>query len=203
MSQKGEHAFKVVVVGASGVGKTSLVEKLLTGGFHEETQPTIGVQFKSYPLQSDGEAIKLQIWDTAGQERFRAVSKAYFRNAVGGILVFDLTNRQSFDDLNTWINDLTTLCAPKAHVVLVGNKVDLVHAREIVESEAQAFAQRYDLVYIETSAKSGSNVTEAFVRLGREILRKVSSGDITMSKPAAPTNLTTGQQPVEEPSTCC
>jgi small GTP-binding protein len=195
--------FKIVVVGSSGVGKTSLVEHLISGSFHEETQPTIGVQFKTFSLTVDNEAINLQIWDTAGQERFKAVSKAYFRNAIGGILVFDLTNRLSFDDLNSWINDLNTLCAPNAHIILVGNKTDLVDSREIVESEALAFAQRYNLAYLETSAKSGNNVAEAFARLATEIFRKISDGQITVAKPVLTKELK--KEPTEEitPQPCC
>jgi small GTP-binding protein len=199
---RGVHQFKVVVVGSSGVGKTSIVEFLQTGSFRAESQPTIGVQFKTYSLETDGEAIKLQIWDTAGQERFRAIARAYFRNAVGGILVFDLTNRQSFDDLNLWINDLNTLCAANAQVILVGNKADLTDERQIVEGEAQAFAQRYNLTYLETSARTGANVAETVVRLATEILRKVKDGQIVLTKPSEPTTLTTGQQTeVEQP--CC
>jgi small GTP-binding protein len=173
---------KIVVVGDSGVGKTSLVENLISGSFSEETQPTVGVTFKAYSLTVDDEVVNLQIWDTAGQERFRAVSKAYFRNAVGGFVVFDLTSRLSFDNLNSWINDLSTLGAPNAYVILVGNKVDLVDSREIVESEALAFAERYSFNYIETSARSGTNVKEAFSRLAGEVFRRVKSGQIQTVK---------------------
>ena len=190
-SDLSNHSFKVVVVGASGVGKTTIVQRLITGGFREESQPTIGVEFKSYTMQSENETIKLQIWDTAGQERFKSVSKAYFRNALGAILMFDLTDRQSFDDLNMWINDLNTLCAPNAYIILIGNKLDLTvedeAARQIAESEEQAFAQRYNLIYLETSAKDGKNVSEAFARLGTEILRRVKEGQITLPKPPAAT----------------
>lgn len=199
------HAYKVVVVGSSGVGKTAIVQHLINGSFKEEGQPTIGVEFKSYSLQTDGESIKLQIWDTAGQERFRSVSKAYFRNALGAILVFDLTNRQSFDDLNVWFNDLRQLCAPNAYIILIGNKVDLEDDRQIVESEANAFAQRYDLVYLETSAKKGNNIAEAFVRLGKEIYRKVKSGEIKDVKPQSKKveNTTETQSEPSNQKGCC
>jgi small GTP-binding protein len=199
---KAVHTFKVVVVGSSGVGKTSIVEFLQSGVFKAESQPTIGVQFKTYSLETDGEAVKLQIWDTAGQERFRAIAKAYFRNALGGILVFDLTNRQSFDDLNLWINDLNTLCAANAHVILVGNKADLLDEREIVESEAQSFAQRYNLTYLETSAKTGANISETIVRLATEILRRVKAGQIVITRPNGQTNITAGQQRNAEQQCC-
>lgn len=188
-------SFKVVVVGASGVGKTAIVYQLLNNDFTEEAQPTIGVEFKTYTLQADGEDVKLQIWDTAGQERFRSVSKAYFRNALGAILVFDITNRQSFDDLNMWLNDLNTLCHPNASIILIGNKADLEEDRQIVESEASAYAQRYNMQYLETSAKNGSNVAEAFVRLGSQVLRKVKEGEITIAQ-----DIHTVTPVVEEPA---
>lgn len=197
------HAFKVVVVGASGVGKTAIVQHLLTGNFREDCQPTIGVEFKSYTIQSESESVKLQIWDTAGQERFRSVSKAYFRNALGAILMFDLTNRQSFDDLGMWINDLNTLCAPNAYIILIGNKLDLRDDRQIVESEAQAFAQRYNLIYLETSAKNGDNVSDAFARLGTEILRRVKDGQITLPKPPVRTQLVDEEKTTKNETKCC
>ena len=196
------HAFKVVVVGASGVGKTAIVQHLTTGNFREESQPTIGVEFKSYNFQAEGDSIKLQIWDTAGQDRFRSVSKAYFRNALGAILMFDLTSKQSFDDLNVWINDLQSLCAPNAHIILIGNKLDLEDDRQIDSNEPQAFAQRYNLNYLETSAKDGNNVSEAFIRLGTEILRKVKDGEITLPKPPAATKLVEEEKP-QEKNACC
>lgn len=204
MSDSGPNSFKIVVVGASGVGKTAIVNQLVNKSFKEEGQPTIGVEFKSYSLQADDENVKLQIWDTAGQERFRSVSKAYFRNALGAVLVFDLTQRTSFEELNMWINDLNTLCAPNAYIILVGNKKDLVDDRQIVESEAQEFAKRYNLIYLETSAKDGTNVSEAFVRLGTGILRQIKEGEIKIIKPPPETKIeddNTNKEPGKKP--CC
>ena len=179
------NSFKVVVVGSSGVGKTAVVRQLIDGKFNEEGQPTIGVEFKTYSLTADGDNIKLQIWDTAGQERFRSVSKAYFRNAVGAILVYDITNRASFEELNTWLNDLNSLAAPNACIVLIGNKSDLTDERQIDEAEADAFAQRYGLTRLETSAKDGTGVKEAFARLGEGIIRKEKEGKLVTPKPAS------------------
>jgi small GTP-binding protein len=186
MGDPSANSFKIVVVGASGVGKTAIVNQLITKTFKAEGQPTIGVEFKSYSFTADDETVKLQIWDTAGQERFRSVSKAYFRNALGAVLVFDLTQKASFDELNVWINDLNTLCTPNAFIILVGNKTDLPDDRCVSESEAQETAKRYNLEYLETSAKNGDNVTEAFVRLGQGVLRQVKKGQITPVKPAEP-----------------
>jgi small GTP-binding protein len=186
MGDPNANSFKIVVVGASGVGKTAIVNQLVNKSFKAEGQPTIGVEFKSYSLTADDENVKLQIWDTAGQERFRSVSKAYFRNALGAVLVFDLTQKASFDELNMWINDLNTLCAPNACIILVGNKTDLPDDRTVSQNEASETAKRYNLEYLETSAKNGDNVTEAFVRLGQGILRQVKKGQITPVKPAEP-----------------
>jgi small GTP-binding protein len=183
MSESVGNSFKIVVVGASGVGKTAIVSQLVNKTFKEVGAPTIGVEFKSYGLQADGENIKLQIWDTAGQERFRSVSKAYFRNAVGAVLVFDLTQKSSFDELNVWINDLNSLCAPNAFIILVGNKSDLPDDRAVTETDAQETAKRYNLEYLETSAKTGDNISEAFVRLGQGVLRQVKSGKVGVPKP--------------------
>jgi small GTP-binding protein len=183
MSDSSPNSFKVVIVGASGVGKTAIVNQLVNKTFKEQGTPTIGVEFKSYGLQADNENIKLQIWDTAGQERFRSVSKAYFRNALGAVLVFDLTQKSSYDELNVWINDLNQLCAPNAFILLVGNKSDLNEDRVITENEARETATRYGLEYLETSAKTGDNISESFVRLGQGILRQVKSGKVAPPKP--------------------
>ena len=201
--EEASNGYKIIVVGSSGVGKSAMVQNLITGSFREEEQPTIGVEFKPYTIQVEGEDVKLQIWDTAGQERFKSVSKAYFRNALGGILVFDITNRDSFDDLVNWLNDMRQLCAPNASILLIGNKVDLEDDRVIVESEANSYAERYNLNYMETSAKSGKNIQEAFVRLGTEIVLKVKSGEIVIPKPFDKTLLTETTISTNKNNSCC
>ena len=197
------NSFKVVVVGSSGVGKTAVVRQLIDGKFTEEGQPTIGVEFKTYSLTADGDNIKLQIWDTAGQERFRSVSKAYFRNAVGAILVYDITNRSSFEELNNWLNDLNSLAAPNACIVLIGNKSDLTEERQIDEAEADAFAQRYGLTRLETSAKDGTGVKEAFARLGEGIIRKEKEGKLVPPKPASESGAINTNTVAPKKSGCC
>ena len=173
-----ESCFKVVVVGASGVGKTCITLRLVDDAFDDETQSTIGIQFRSYRLQKDGESVKLNIWDTAGQERFKSISRSYFRDAVGAILVFALDDKDSFEDIGNWIHDLHTLAAPNAAALLVGNKCDIPD-RQVTQSEAEAFAERHGLSYLETSAKDGTNVRETFIRLARSIRDRVKKGEIT------------------------
>ena len=165
-------AFKFIVIGSSGVGKTAILKRLVDDVFTGESQSTIGVEFLATTLDVEGQSVKLQIWDTAGQERFRSIAKAYFRSAIGVILVFDLTDRKSFDELNSWLNDIHALCDPNAVVTLIGNKSDLTENRNITSSEAEAFAQLHQLTYFETSALGGDNIQEAFHRTAASILRK-------------------------------
>lgn len=178
-------SFKIVVVGASGVGKSAMVQRLVEGTFREEGQSTVGVEFKSYICPLEDQTVKLQIWDTAGQERFKSVSKAYFRNAVGAILVYDITNDSSFEDLISWLNDLQQLCNPNAYILLVGNKGDLEAQRQVGIQEAKDFAEQHKLQYLETSALSGNNITEAFTKLAYGVAQRVSNGQIQITSGTA------------------
>jgi small GTP-binding protein len=164
--------FKFIVVGSSGVGKTAILRRLVDGSFTGESQTTVGVEFMATSVEVDGARIKLQIWDTAGQERFRSIAKAYFRSALGVILVFDLSSRQSFDELTHWLGDIHSLCDPNAEVTLVGNKSDLGDVRMVSPTETEAFANLHHLTYLETSALAGDNVQEAFRRTAATIYRK-------------------------------
>ena len=168
-------SFKIVVVGSSGVGKSAMVQRLIDGTFREEGQSTVGVEFKSFICPLEDQSVKLQIWDTAGQERFRAIAKAYFRSAIGVILVFDLTDRKSFDDLSQWLSDVHAHCDPNAVVMLIGNKSDLESSRKISESEAKSFAELHNLNYLETSARVGDNVELAFQTTAQNVLRTVAN----------------------------
>ncbi|KAH0788109.1 small GTP-binding protein [Histomonas meleagridis] len=165
-------SYKFIIIGSSGVGKTAILKRLVEDIFIEESQSTIGVEFDSTILNIDNRRVKLQIWDTAGQERFRSIAKAYYRNAVGVILVFDITDRESFDELTSWLNDIHSLCDPNAVVQLIGNKADLSSRRVVTLSEAEQFASNQKMQYLETSAKTADNVREAFVRVATTILSK-------------------------------
>ncbi|KAH0791347.1 Ras family protein [Histomonas meleagridis] len=170
--------YKVVVVGSSGVGKTSMVERLIDKTFPDKKQPTIGVEFKCFQTTFGDDTIKLNIWDTAGQEKFRSISKSYFRNAVGAVLVFSITDKQSFDDLDSWLNDLHSLAAPNAVIIVVGNKIDLEDNRTVSNSEALHFSERHNIEYIETSALDNRNIDETFIKLAKIIFQKVNKGEI-------------------------
>ena len=168
-------AYKFIVIGSSGVGKTAILTRLVDHVFTGESQSTIGVEFIATQINVEGSVFRLQIWDTAGQERFRAIAKAYFRSAIGVMLVFDLTDRKSFDDLNGWLNDVHAHCDPNVVVTLIGNKSDLENSRKVSESEARAFADLHQLQYLETSALDGSNVELAFQTAASNVLRKLDT----------------------------
>ena len=170
--------YKIVIIGASGVGKTAIVQRLVDDVFSNDKSSTIGVEFTCYNCEIGGETIKLNIWDTAGQEKFRSVSRAYFRNAVGALLVFSFTDQGSFDELDSWLNDLQVLSVPNAVILLVGNKTDLVDSRRVSSGDAESYAERNGIEFIETSALAASNVTEAFVRLATRIHEKVKKGEL-------------------------
>jgi small GTP-binding protein len=171
-----KHSFKFIVIGSSGVGKTSLLQRLIDGQFSADGSPTIGVEYLSTVLEIDDQPIKLQIWDTAGQEKFRSIAKSYFRHAVGVILVYDITDRKSFDDLSSWLNDVHQFSDPNASIALIGNKLDRAAERAVTTAEAQLFASSHQLTYLETSALGGDNVNEAFHRAAKAVYEKAEGG---------------------------
>jgi small GTP-binding protein len=191
-----DSVYKVVVVGSSGVGKTCILLRLVNNVFDGATQPTIGIEYGTYTLTIDKEVIKMNIWDTAGQERFRSISRSYFRESIGAILVFAVNNADSFEDLNHWIHDLHQFAVPNAVFLVVGNKADLSD-RQVTPAEAESFASRHGMSYLEVSALDGTNITESFVRLARSIRERIKRGEIqgSFEKPKVPSL-------AEQESTC-
>ena len=175
------HTFKFLLVGNGSVGKTSIVRRLCRGDFITNPETTIGVEFMTKMIDIDGNQIKLQIWDTAGQEKYRSVGKAYYRNAIGVLLVFSLTDHVSFEKLDEWITDVSQYCHPKANMILVGNKSDLSDSRKVTLDEIKKFTEGHNLQYIESSAKTGSNINECFYQVAKSIYDGVVTGDIVLS----------------------
>ena len=168
-TEKSDYMFRIVMAGDSGVGKTNLLERYTTNEFNFETKTTIGAQFSQKLMKVDGKTIEAQIWDTAGQERFQAVTSAYFRGALGALLVYDVCESNSFHNTVKWINLLRQLAAPDVVIILVGNKSDLTNLRNVQCDEAQAFAAKNAVEFIETSALTGENVNLAFDSLAKKI----------------------------------
>jgi len=178
MSESYDYLFKFLIIGSAGSGKSCILHNFIENKFKEDSSHTIGVEFGSRIVNVGGKAIKLQIWDTAGQERFRSVTRSYYRGAAGALLVYDTTSRDSFNTLSNWLNDTRTLASPHIIIILVGNKKDLEEAREVTFLEASNFAQENDLIFLETSAKTGENVEESFLKCAKTILAKIETGEI-------------------------
>ena len=159
--------FKVLLLGNSDVGKSSLILRYVDQVWSDTFVPTIGVDFKVKTLEIENKQIKMQIWDTAGQERFRNVISSYFRGSHGIFLIYDITNGDSFKNLENWLIEIEKNASQNVLKILIGNKSDLVDDREIKTEEGQAFANRNGMKFIETSAKMNTNVNEAFETLAK------------------------------------
>lgn len=194
--------FKFIVIGCSGAGKTSIVRRLVDNKFVKGTQSTVGIEYFTHITTIEGRTIKMMIWDTAGQERFYTIAKAYFRSALGVVLVYDITDRKSFDLLPRWLRDARTEADPHCSVILVGNKTDLAASRVVSKEEAEDFAKTHELQYIETSAADSTHIDDVFTKTGMDLLRKVASGEINagMAPSGAPSVNLGGRS--EKPKGC-
>ncbi|XP_005280758.1 ras-related protein Rab-25 [Terrapene carolina triunguis] len=165
--------FKVVLIGESGVGKTNLLSRFTRNEFNHDSRTTIGVEFSTRTVMVGNAMVKAQIWDTAGLERYRAITSAYYRGAVGALLVFDITKHQTYNVVERWLKELYDHAEATIIVMLVGNKTDLAQAREVPTEEAKMFAENNGLLFIETSALDSTNVEQAFETILRDIFSKV------------------------------
>merc|ERR1711976_983384 len=169
-----DYLFKVVLIGDSGVGKSNLLSRFTRNEFNLKSKSTIGVEFATWGIQVDGKTIKAQIWDTAGQERYRAITSAYYRGAVGALLVYDIVKHLTYENVERWLKELRDHADSNIVIMLVGNKSDLRHLRAVPTEEAKAYAERNGLSFIETSALDSTNVEQAFTNILTEIYRIVS-----------------------------
>jgi small GTP-binding protein len=176
-----DYLFKVVLIGDSGVGKSNLLSRFTRNEFNLESKSTIGVEFATRSIQVDGKTIKAQIWDTAGQERYRAITSAYYRGAVGALLVYDIAKHLTYENVERWLKELRDHADNNIVIMLVGNKSDLRHLRAVPTDEAKAFSEKNGLSFIETSALDSTNVEDAFQNILTEIYRIVSQKQINDS----------------------
>jgi small GTP-binding protein len=173
-----EFVFKYIIIGDSGVGKSCLLLQFTDKRFETSHELTIGVEFGARVVTIDDTPVKLQIWDTAGQESFRSITRSYYRGATGTLLVFDVTRRETFEHVATWLHDAQEHSNLPMSILLIGNKSDLADQREVTTEEAQSFAQEKGLEYLETSAKTSANVEKAFLDTARAILAKIRNGEL-------------------------
>ena len=174
--------FKIVLIGDSGVGKTNILSRYINNEFSLATQSTVGVEFGSKIIKKNGKVIKLQIWDTAGQERYKSITSAYYKGSRGAFVVYDLTRKSTYDNIDKWIGELKTNGSEDVLIMLVGNKSDLEEKREVITEEVEKKAQEQKLAFCETSALNGKNVEYAFENLINEILKKVEKEKINEAK---------------------
>lgn len=172
--EKIDYVYKVVVIGDSAVGKSQILSRFTKNEFCFDSKSTIGVEFQTRTVSINSKLIKAQIWDTAGQERYRAVTSAYYRGALGAMLVYDITKRQTFDHVARWVEELRAHADSSIVIMLIGNKSDLVDQRAVPTEDAIEFAENQGLFFSETSALSGDNVDTAFLKLLDEIYSAVS-----------------------------
>ncbi|GAB2299709.1 Ras- protein Rab2BV [Dionaea muscipula] len=169
-----DYLFKIVLIGDSGVGKSNILSRFTRNEFCLDSKSTIGVEFATRTLQVEGKVIKAQIWDTAGQERYRAITSAYYRGAVGALLVYDITKRQTFENCNRWLNELRDHADSNIVIMLAGNKADLSHLRAVTEKDGHVLAENQGVAFLETSALESQNVDKAFQTILFDIHQIVS-----------------------------
>lgn len=175
------YLFKYIIIGETGVGKSCLLLQFTDKRFQHVHDMTIGVEFGSRTIELNHQLIKLQVWDTAGQEAFRSITRSYYRGACGALLVYDISRRDSFEHVTKWLEEAKQNSNPNIVIMLVGNKKDLEHKRQVSYEEGQSFAQQHGLVFIEASAKTGESVDETFVTVAVAVLDKLQRGVFNMN----------------------
>jgi len=175
MNTEYDYLFKLLLIGDSGVGKSCLLLRFADDTYTESYISTIGVDFKIRTIQLDGKTIKLQIWDTAGQERFRTITSSYYRGAHGIIVVYDVTEMESFNNVKQWLHEIDRYASEGVNKLLVGNKSDLVTKKQVETQTAKDLADSLSIPFLETSAKSATNVEQAFMTMASEIKNRMAT----------------------------
>eukprot|EP01084_Bolivina_argentea_P157227 273991_1 len=171
MKRDYDYLFKLVLIGDSGVGKSCLLLRFADDSFTDSYISTIGVDFRFRTVNIDMKTVKLQIWDTAGQERFRTITSAYYRGAHGIIMVYDVTNYESFEHVEEWLNEVNRHASESTLKLLVGNKADLQDDKKVRSEEAKKFADTLNISFLETSAKNATNVEAAFLTMAKQLIQ--------------------------------
>lgn len=172
MAKTYDYLFKLLLIGDSGVGKTCILFRFSEDAFNTTFISTIGIDFKIRTIELDNKKIKLQIWDTAGQERFRTITTAYYRGAMGIMLVYDITQEKSFENIKNWIRNIEENASADVEKMLLGNKCELTDKRQVSKERGEQLAIEYGIKFMETSAKASINVEEAFLTLASDIKAK-------------------------------
>ena len=175
-----DYMFRFIIVGDIAVGKSCLLLQFSANEFKAVHEITIGVEFSVKTMDIDNHSVKVQIWDTAGEEAFQSITRSYYKGAIGALLVYDITRKETFNHCKKWLNEVKDNARKDICIILVGNKNDLSEKREVSYEEGETFAQENELLFIETSAKTEENVEECFIRTIREIIKNI--GPIVANK---------------------
>ena len=200
-----DYLYKLILVGDSYVGKTNILSKYIKNEFNQNTKSTVGVEFGTKILKIEDKIIKAQIWDTAGQERYKSITSTYYKGAKGAFIVYDITNRLTFESVDKWIQDLNLNSDKNITLLLIGNKKDLADKREVTTEEGEEKAKSFGLAFLETSALTGENIDKVFDYILKEVFTKITiekknSGEIDYINIGK--NIEINDQ-TEKTSTCC
>ena len=168
------YLFRYIIVGDMAVGKSCLLLQFTDNKFRHSHELTIGVEFGAKTLEMDDKLVKIQIWDTAGQEAFQAITRTYYKGAVGALLVYDITRKDTFQHAVKWLEEVKNNSSKSIVIILIGNKKDMESKRQVSYEEGEEFAKENGLMFLETSAKTAYNVEEAFSTSAHQILRNIS-----------------------------
>lgn len=184
-----DYLIKLLLIGDSGVGKSCVLLRFSDDSFTPSFITTIGIDFKIRTIELDGKRIKLQIWDTAGQERFRTITTAYYRGAMGILLVYDVTDERSYNNIRNWIRNIEQHASEGVDRILIGNKCDMNDKKVITTEQGQALADEFGIRFVETSAKSNIGVEEAFFALARDIKKRIIDHATEQKATSTPANV--------------
>eukprot|EP00316_Scyphosphaera_apsteinii_P016649 CAMPEP_0119312554 /NCGR_PEP_ID=MMETSP1333-20130426/26879_1 /TAXON_ID=418940 /ORGANISM="Scyphosphaera apsteinii, Strain RCC1455" /LENGTH=196 /DNA_ID=CAMNT_0007317195 /DNA_START=96 /DNA_END=686 /DNA_ORIENTATION=- len=193
---------KLMMIGDQAVGKTALLVRYADDSFTESVLPTIGIDFKIKTIEQQGKKIKLQIWDTAGQERFRTITQAYYRGAMGILLIYDVTNPKSYQNIRNWVRNINDNAPQTIDKMLIGNKCDMDGMRQVQTAQGQQLAAEYGMKFFETSARMNTNVSEAFHTLATDVVDRLlaaGGGDQTNGN----VQVTQSRSEPKKASGCC
>ncbi len=175
------YLLKYIIIGDSSVGKSNILLRYVHNSFNPVFNTTIGVEFGSTNIEINKKIFRIQIWDTAGQENFRSITRAYYKNSVCALIVYDISSKESFNNISKWMSDCKNQSPKNILMILIGNKMDLIEKREVTYEEGKEFADKNDMLFFETSAKTGNNIDNVFYDSASNIVQKMENGFYDLS----------------------
>ena len=183
------YSVKIIIVGDASVGKTNIIYRFVNGQFMTDYEITLGVDFLSYNLEFDDKIFKLLLMDTAGSEKFRSITRGYYKNTSFALIVYDITDKNSFNSVRQWIEDCQNYSNANIHIVLVGNKVDLTKGRKVDIEEGKELAEEFGMDFFETSAKTGENIEKVFLKICELLSNNIDEGKYDFNNPSTGINI--------------